>query len=82
MAAENVQTANVQTAVPTETARTDEHPWPTQPIPYKANGQPMSPVGMGETTAALHEQSTFMGWDFQTIWNAPSGSYPARRRTA
>ena len=30
--------------VPTETARPDEHPWPTQPIPYKANGQPMSPV--------------------------------------
>ena len=30
--------------VPTEPARAGEHPWPTQPIPYKANGQPMSPV--------------------------------------
>ena len=30
--------------VPIETARADEHPWPTQPIPHKSNGQPMSPV--------------------------------------
>jgi quinohemoprotein ethanol dehydrogenase len=33
-----------ETPVPTETSNPDEHPWPTQPIPYKANGQPMSPV--------------------------------------
>src|SRR4029077_5297051 len=33
-----------ETPVPTEGAREGEHPWPTQPIPYKANGQPMSPV--------------------------------------
>jgi PQQ-dependent dehydrogenase (methanol/ethanol family) len=33
-----------ETPVPTETSREGEHPWPTQPIPYKANGQPMSPV--------------------------------------
>jgi quinohemoprotein ethanol dehydrogenase len=33
-----------ETPVPTETTRPGEHPWPTQPIPYKANGQPMSPV--------------------------------------
>ena len=33
-----------ETPVPTETARPGEHPWPTQPIPHKANGQPMSPV--------------------------------------
>ena len=33
-----------ETPVPTQAARADEHPWPTQPIPYKANGQPMSPV--------------------------------------
>ena len=33
-----------ETPVPTETSRPDEHPWPTQPIPHKANGQPMSPV--------------------------------------
>ena len=30
--------------VPTETSVAGEQPWPTQPIPYKANGQPMSPV--------------------------------------
>jgi glucose dehydrogenase len=30
--------------VPTVTARADEHPWPTQPIPYTAKGKPMSPV--------------------------------------
>jgi quinohemoprotein ethanol dehydrogenase len=30
--------------VPTEPARPGEQPWPTQPIPHKANGQPMSPA--------------------------------------
>jgi len=30
--------------VPTETTLAGEKPWPTQPIPFKANGQPMSPV--------------------------------------
>jgi hypothetical protein len=30
--------------VPTEPVRAGEHPWPTQPIPHKANGQPMTPV--------------------------------------
>jgi quinohemoprotein ethanol dehydrogenase len=33
-----------ETPVPTETARAGEEPWPTQPIPYTALGQPMSPV--------------------------------------
>jgi quinohemoprotein ethanol dehydrogenase len=33
-----------ETPVSTETSRPGEQPWPTQPIPYKANGQPMSPV--------------------------------------
>jgi alcohol dehydrogenase (cytochrome c) len=33
-----------ETPVPTEPAREGEHPWPTQPIPYRADGQPMSPV--------------------------------------
>ena len=33
-----------ETQVPMEPARAGEHPWPTQPIPHKANGQPMSPV--------------------------------------
>src|SRR5439155_45646 len=30
--------------VPTETTRSGEQPWPTQPIPYTAAGQPMRPV--------------------------------------
>ena len=30
--------------VPTETARPGEQPWPTQPIPFTAAGQPMKPV--------------------------------------
>jgi quinohemoprotein ethanol dehydrogenase len=30
--------------VPTETARAEDHPWPTQPIPYTAAGKPMMPV--------------------------------------
>ena len=33
-----------ETPVPTETPRSDEHPWPTQPIPYTAAGKPMAPV--------------------------------------
>jgi len=33
-----------ETPVPTETARAEDRLWPTQPIPLKANGQPMSPV--------------------------------------
>jgi quinohemoprotein ethanol dehydrogenase len=33
-----------ETDVPVSPARPGDQPWPTQPIPYKANGQPMSPV--------------------------------------
>jgi len=33
-----------ETAVPTTPAAAGEQPWPTQPIPLKANGQEMSPV--------------------------------------
>jgi len=33
-----------ETPVPTDTRRPEERLWPTQPIPLKANGQPMSPV--------------------------------------
>src|SRR6267142_2670036 len=33
-----------ETPVPTQTARAGEQPWPTQPIPYTAGGQPMKPV--------------------------------------
>src|SRR5260370_32750247 len=30
--------------VPTEGARPGEQPWPTQPIPFTAKGEPMKPV--------------------------------------
>ena len=33
-----------ETTVPTETTRAGEQLWPTQPIPYTASGNPMSPV--------------------------------------
>ena len=33
-----------ETPVPTETTRPGEQPWPTQPIPHTALGQPMHPV--------------------------------------
>src|SRR6185503_125831 len=33
-----------ETPVPTETTRAGEQPWPTQPIPQTALGQPMRPV--------------------------------------
>jgi len=34
----------IETPVPTETDREGEQPWPTQPIPHKANGERMEPV--------------------------------------
>ncbi len=34
----------IETAVSTETDDPDEQPWPTQPIPHKANGERMEPV--------------------------------------
>jgi len=33
-----------ETPVPTESSRAGEQPWPTQPIPYTAQGEPMKPV--------------------------------------
>jgi len=34
----------IETSVPTETDREGEEPWPTQPIPHKANGDRMEPA--------------------------------------
>ena len=34
----------IETPVPTETDQEGEQPWPTQPIPHKANGERMEPV--------------------------------------
>ena len=33
----------------------------------------------GKTTSQMKSQSTFTGWDFDTIWYMPSGGYPALR---
>lgn len=41
-----------------------------------ASGQGTSPVGTGETTAAMETAATFAGWDFSATWNAPAGGDP------
>jgi trimeric autotransporter adhesin len=46
--------------------------WNTQ-----TSGQATSPAGTAETTAAMQSQATFSGWDFASVWNAPSGAYPS-----
>ncbi|UGV41697.1 fibronectin type III domain-containing protein [Methanococcoides orientis] len=38
--------------------------WDTQ-----TSGQSTSPVGTGKTTAEMKTQSTFVGWDFSSIWS-------------
>jgi hypothetical protein len=49
--------------------------WDTQ-----ASGTTVSQAGTGETTAQMQTPATFAGWDFTTIWNAPSsGNYPSLR---
>ena len=36
----------------------------------------------GESTATLQTQATFVGWDFDSIWNSPSpGNYPTLQNT-
>lgn len=37
------------------------------------------PMGTGKTTAEMQTQSTFVGWDFDTVWNIASGTYPFLR---
>lgn len=34
---------------------------------------------VGKTTAQMQTQSTFSGWDFDTVWNIASGTYPFLR---
>jgi hypothetical protein len=43
-----------------------------------ASGQ-TSGMGTGKTTAEMQTQSTFIGWDFSTVWNIASGTYPFLR---
>jgi hypothetical protein len=46
--------------------------WDTQ-----TSGQATSAGGTGKTTAQMMNRSTFVGWDFATIWNNNPGlSYP------
>jgi hypothetical protein len=45
-----------------------------------ASGQASSAAGSGQTTSAMQTQGTYSGWDFSSIWNAPSsGVYPSLR---
>jgi hypothetical protein len=45
----------------------------------ETSGQTTSPLGEGKTTAEMQTQSTFTGWDFSTVWNIASGTYPFLR---
>lgn len=43
----------------------------------ETSGQATSAGGNGKTSAEMHKQSTFTGWDFINIWNINDGiSYP------
>jgi hypothetical protein len=48
--------------------------WDTQ-----VSGVATSERGVGKTTAEMQTQSTFTGWDFSTVWNIASGTYPFLR---
>lgn len=48
--------------------------WDTQ-----ASGQTRGVDGVGKTTTQMQTQSTFTGWDFDTVWNIASGVYPFLR---
>jgi hypothetical protein len=48
--------------------------WDTQ-----TSGQSRGVDGTGKTTAEMQTQSTFVGWDFSTVWNIASGVYPFLR---
>jgi hypothetical protein len=40
------------------------------------SGLMTSEGGTGKTTVEMQTESTYVGWDFSTIWNTPSGNYP------
>jgi hypothetical protein len=48
--------------------------WDTQ-----VSGVATSERGVGKTTSEMQTQSTFTGWDFSTVWNIASGTYPFLR---
>jgi len=43
------------------------------------SGQNGSANGVGKTTAEMHTQSTYVGWDFNSIWYWSQGQYPTLR---
>lgn len=45
----------------------------------ESSGQAVSAMGTGKTTAQMQTQSTFTDWDFTTVWNIASGTYPFLR---
>jgi hypothetical protein len=52
----------------------DANYWDTE-----VSGIAVSARGTGKTTAQMQTQSTFVGWDFDTVWNIASGTYPFLR---
>jgi hypothetical protein len=44
----------------------------------EASGQTAG-LGTGKTTSEMQTQSTFTGWNFSTVWNIASGTYPFLR---
>jgi hypothetical protein len=53
----------------------DANYWDTE-----LSGIAVSARGTGKTTTEMQTQSTFTGWDFTTVWNIASESYPFLRR--
>ncbi len=51
--------------------------WDTQ-----TSGLTKSGTGVGKTTVQMKTQSTYVGWDFNNIWNISSGNYPTLRQPA
>lgn len=58
----------------TSTATTTNSYWDTQ-----TSGKATSAGGTSKTTSEMQMQSTFTGWDFNTIWTIGSSSYPTLR---
>ncbi|MGE5456714.1 MAG: GLUG motif-containing protein, partial [Ignavibacteriales bacterium] len=43
------------------------------------SGISSSSYGVGKTTTEMHTQSTYIGFDFTTIWSISAGNYPTLR---
>lgn len=42
----------------------------------QTTGRANTSGGSARTTAQMHDQTTFVGWDFTTVWNIAPASYP------